>query len=203
MPDVRRSEGFLATAKRLCSTEGGLEPTQDDLRTSHGRSYYAVFHKLSETIADDFAGREGDPDRSGRAWAELYRFLDHSRSRKACVRAVNEGIAFPEELLDFSGTFPLLQAARHAADYVSTGQTSLVESLRIIDSAERIMNGLEKARKRDRMAFGTWVTISGVGVEDERKRAKAKNSQNLFTDTKPRQEANGNPEKPKTHSDEG
>ena len=31
MPDVRRSEGCLATAKRLCSAEGSLEPTQGDL----------------------------------------------------------------------------------------------------------------------------------------------------------------------------
>ena len=57
-------------------------------------------------IADDFAGREGEPDRSGRAWAEFYRFLDHTRSRNACLRAVNEGIEFPEELLDFSATQP-------------------------------------------------------------------------------------------------
>ena len=63
MPDFRRSDGFLATAKRLCSSEGGLEPTQDDLRTADGRCYYAVLHKLSEMTADDFAGREGDPDR--------------------------------------------------------------------------------------------------------------------------------------------
>ena len=69
MPKIRRSAGFLATAKRLCSADGGLEPTQDDLRTADGRCYYAAFHKLSEMIADDFAGREGEPDRSGRAWA--------------------------------------------------------------------------------------------------------------------------------------
>ena len=203
MPDVRRSEGFLATARRLCSTEGGMEPTQDDLRTADGRCYYAVFHKLSEVIADDFAGREGDPDRSNRAWAEFYRFPDHNRSRNACLRAVNEGIAFPEELLDFSATFPLLQAARHAADYPSGGATSLVESRDLIDSAERIMNGLEKVTKKDRMAFGTWVTISGVGVEDERRRARSKNSQDLFTNTKPKQKANGNPPKDETDSDRG
>ena len=201
MPKIRRSAGFLATAKRLCSAEGGLEPTQDDLRTADGRCYYAVFHKLSEMIADDFAGREGEPDRSGRAWAELYRFLDHSRSRNACLRAVNEGIEFPEELLDFSATFPLLQAARHAADYATEGKTSLVESHGLIASAERIMNGLGNVEKKHRMAFGTWVTVSGVGVEDERKRAKAKNSQNLFTDTKPRQGAKGNSKKAESDPD--
>ena len=40
MPKIRRSAGFLATAKRLCLTEVGLEPTQDDLRTADGRCYY-------------------------------------------------------------------------------------------------------------------------------------------------------------------
>ena len=46
MPDVRRSEGCIATAKRLCSAEGGLQPTQDDLRTADGRRHDAVFYKL-------------------------------------------------------------------------------------------------------------------------------------------------------------
>ena len=201
MPDVRRSEGFLATAKRLCSTEGGLEPTQDDLRTADGRCYYAVFHKLSEMIADDFAGREGDPDRSGRAWAELYRFLDHNRARKACFRAISDDIDFPSEIKEFAQIFPQLQAARHAADYPTGGATSLVESRELIESAERIMNGLEKVAKKDRMAFGTWVTISGIGVEEERKLARAKNSESLFTNAKPRQKANGNPPKAESDSD--
>lgn len=79
----------------------------------------------------------------------------------------------------------------------------MVESRDLIDSAERIMNGLEKVTKKDRMAFGTWVTISGVGVEDERRRARSKNSQDLFTNTKPKQKANGNPPKDETDSDRG
>ena len=180
-----------------------MEPTQDDLRAADSRCYYAVFHKLSEMIADDFAGKEGDPDRSGRAWAELYRFLDHGRSRKACLRAISEGIDFPGEIRVFAQAYPLLQAARHTADYVTEGETSVVESRDRIDLAERIMNGLEKVEKRHRMAFGTWVTISGIGVEEERKRAKAKSSESLFTNAKPRQKANGNPQKDETDSDRG
>ena len=162
-----------------------------------------MFHKLSEMIADDFAGREGDPDRSGSAWAELYRFLDHGRSRKACVRAVSEGVEFPNEIRVFAQAYPLLQAARHTADYVTEGETSVVESRDLIDLAERIMNGLDNVKKRDRMAFGTWVTISGVGVEEERKRARAKNSESLFANTKPRQKANPNPRKVETDPDKG
>ena len=76
--------------------EPGVDPTvliqagpavrQADLRRAVSTAYYALFHGLAETAADRLVGAT-PPARRYLAWSRVYRDLNHTSAKKACVRA--------------------------------------------------------------------------------------------------------------------
>ena len=188
MTRTRRSAGFLATAKALSAHDERHEPSEDALRTAASRAYSAVFHKLSEVIADDLAGAEGDPEKSEHAWREFYRMPEHGKTATACRKAMSDKIPFPPEIAGFAITFPLLQTSREAADYDPEGEPSLVETRELVAMAERAIANLGSVRKRDRVAFEAWILVPPGRVELARRRAAAKSTSLFFgMDLKDRQ----------------
>ena len=162
MTKTRRSAGFLATAKALCAHDGQHEPSEDALRTAGSRAYSAVFHKLSEVIADDLAGAGGDPEKSSHAWREFYRMPEHGKTANACRKAMADKIPFPPEILKVAVDFPLLQASREAADYDPEGEPSLYETRELVATAESAIESLGSVRKRDRVAFEAWILVPPI-----------------------------------------
>ena len=188
MTRTRRSAGFLATAKALSAYDGQHEPSEDALRTAASRAYSAVFHKLSEVIADDLGGAEGDPERSDHAWREFYRMPEHGKAKNACKKALLDKIPFPPEILKVASDLPLLQASREAADYDPEGEPSLFETLDLVAMAERAIANLGSVRKSDRVAFEAWILVPPGRVELARRRAAAKSTSLFFgMDLKDRQ----------------
>ena len=180
MTRTRRSAGFLATAKALSAYDGQHEPSEDALRTAASRAYSAVFHKLSEVIADDLGGAEGDPERSDHAWREFYRMPEHGKTKNACKKALSDKIPFPPEILKVAGDLPLLQASREAADYDPEGEPSLFETLDLVAMAESAIANLGSVRKSDRVAFEAWILVPPGRVELARRRAAAKSTSLFF-----------------------
>ena len=177
---TRRSAGFLATAKALCAGDGQREPSEDALRTAASRAYSAVFHKLSEVIADDLAGAGGDPEKSDHAWREFYRMPEHGKTKNACKKALSDKISFPPEILNVAADLPLLQASREAADYDPEGEPSLYETRELVAMAESAVANLGSVRKRDRVAFEAWILVPPGRVELARRRAAAKSTSLFF-----------------------
>ena len=180
MTKTRRSAGFLATAKALSAHDGQHEPSEDALRTAASRAYSAVFHKLSEVIADDLAGAGGDPEKSDHAWREFYRMPEHGKTANACRKAMADKIPFPPEILKVAVDLPLLQTSREAADYDPEGEPSLVETHTLVAMAERAVAYLGSVRKRDRVAFEAWILVPPGRVELARRRAAAKSTSLFF-----------------------
>ena len=180
MTRIRRSAGFLATAKALSAHDGRHEPSEDALRTAASRAYSAVFHKLSEVIAEDLAGAEGDPERSDHAWREFYRMPEHGKTANACRKAMWDKIPFPPEILEVATNLPLLQTSREAADYDPEGEPSLFETLALVEMAEIAIANLDSVRKRDRVAFEAWILVPPGRVELARRRAAAKSTSLFF-----------------------
>ena len=76
-------------------------------------AYYALFHCLARTCADNLAGGVGTVgDRP--MWRRVYRALEHRQARTRCE---NVPSWFPEEVQEFGRTFAAQQNKRHLADY--------------------------------------------------------------------------------------
>ena len=88
-------------------------------------SYYAVFHFIVQAGAERFIGSAA---RGSAAYGLLYRSFNHGRMRAVCA-AVNVARLSPTyqqqlgrasvsaDMRAFAAVFPILQDARHLADY--------------------------------------------------------------------------------------
>ena len=95
-------------------------------------------------------------DRSSEAWCQVYRALEHGKSKAQCKE---KGIIkkFPNELQDFANMFVELQAKRHDADYdpaIKLLKSSVQQDLL---GAEEIIRQFKKVPIKDRRAFAAWV----------------------------------------------
>jgi uncharacterized protein (UPF0332 family) len=135
-----------AARRRLAKT--GRRTRYVDIRRSISDAYYALFHALAQTCADELIGGN---KRSTDAWLRVYRAIEHKQAKNALQRATR--IAGAEaELIAFASTFSRMQEHRHDADYnprpPSFGRE---DALALIDEAERaiaLLDTLDLFRKR-------------------------------------------------------
>lgn len=168
MPDTNLAKSLLTTAKSLTKNN----PSQAKLRRAVSTAYYAVFHALARTCADELVGRQR-AKRSNKAWVEVYRGLSHGPCKNSCKGA--HKINFPPEIKNFADTFVQLQEAREQADYDPTYKLTLKGTLVHILLAEVAINSLKTVPSVDKTAFAAWVLITTHGATQARKQAKAAN----------------------------
>lgn len=101
----------LLTTARLLAEARPPGPTQTDLRRAVSTAYYAVFHGLARTCADQVVGRG---QAGSEEWDRAYRALDHGAAKQALL---NLPPAAGEADKQFAEIFARLQKARHRADY--------------------------------------------------------------------------------------
>lgn len=153
----------MALSRKLIILASQLELQQDEAsqRRAISTAYYAVFHKLAETITSAILGYD-QPDIGAsiaREWVRVYRSIDHKSLRDALRQfAITEQHAqSPKELTVFEGiasSFSKLQDNRNSADYdphfeVSTAdisQTALDDAVYIMQSVDDHFN---KQRSRE------------------------------------------------------
>lgn len=139
-------------------------PLETDLRRAISTAYYALFHCLANCCADTIVGGTGS-NRSGTAWNQAYRALDHGLTRRRCVS--RSGIArFPPDIQKFADFFVLMQAMRHLADYDPDAKDAPIWPLSrsaiigIINDVEDVIRRFNQAPIADRRAFAVYVLLS-------------------------------------------
>lgn len=129
----------------------GGKPRQANLRRALSSAYYALFHCLARDGANLVMGGTG-ASRSGPAWRQVYRALEHGQARKACQRS-NIVNRFPNPISDFADVFVSLQEKRHEADYDPDGRFYKSAVIQEIDNAELAIQRYNASAIKDRRAF--------------------------------------------------
>ena len=118
-------------------------------------AYYALFHCLAKNCADTLVGRTR-AHRSGPAWRQAYRALEHGHAKNQCSNqsAIRQ---FPVEIQDFGGHFIDLQRQRHYADYAPNTDYHRLAVVSLIDETERVIAQFNTAPTGERRAFAIHV----------------------------------------------
>lgn len=120
-------------------------------------AYYALFHELCRNTADCMIGTKS-ADRSGPAWRQAYRSVDHAFCKKQCKNGQVMG-KFPKDIEDFGNLFVDLQEDRHRADYDPETTFLRTNVVANIDAAEDAIIAFRKTPIKDRRAFAAWATM--------------------------------------------
>ena len=170
--------GIIETAKCLCKGNRSKDPSQENLRFAVICAYYAVFHCLCRMCADALTGVNCSKAVTQRGWIEVYRFLGHNNAREACrkIRTRNP----TDALQSFADWFVTLQKARESANYPPEGLTTLLEVVRIVESAEHSIGLIDQLSKEERADFAIFLLMTGKGVNDARERWQNRQSNELF-----------------------
>lgn len=154
-----RALDFIYVARTLALRAKRGRPPQIELRRAVSSTYYALFHCLAATGAKTLVGRAG----AGPARRQTYRALQHGTTAKRCRNAtvMNQ---FPPEIQTFANCFVEMQAKREDADYDPDAVFLKSDVVQDIDVAERTIQGLESASRRDRQAFAVYVLLHPRGV---------------------------------------
>lgn len=164
MPDVTLADAHLVTALALANNNN-KNPSQADIRKSISCAYSAVFHALARVAANMLVGQV-QPERSNKAWVEVYRGLAHGTCKDACLKAKN--IAFPDGISDFADIFVQLQDARKLADYDPIVRPTRENAIFCASIAKLGIEALEREPDYDKTAFATWVLITTPGAKQAR-----------------------------------
>jgi len=130
------------------------KPSQVSLRRAVSSAYYAMFHCLARNGADLLVGGSG-ADRSGPAWRQTYRALEHGFAKAACKDSLVS--RFPNEIEDFANNFVIMQEKRHAADYDPFIRLTKSEVVADIRAAKQSIDRFRIAPIKDRRAFAAHV----------------------------------------------
>lgn len=149
---------LLKTARELLASNRG-KPRQSNLHRATSTAYYALFHALAKCCADMLVGGTGS-DRSGPAWAQVYRSLNHAFAKKACRTKALE--KFPQEIQDFANMFVQMQSKRHEADYNPNARVHKTSVSIDIDAVEAVLTDFLNAPRRDRRAFAALVLFKDL-----------------------------------------
>jgi uncharacterized protein (UPF0332 family) len=143
------ADELVAAAKR--------KPRQSNLHRATSTAYYALFHTLARTCADLLVGTVGSK-RSGPAWQQVYRALDHGYAKSACKNS-SVMTKFPREIQDFADMFVSMQVKRHEADYNPVAKAEKSAVISDIRAVEVTIGDFEAADIKDRRAFAVWVLM--------------------------------------------
>jgi hypothetical protein len=94
--------------------------------------------------------------RSGGAWRQAYRALEHVKAKEAC-RNREWMRKFPKPIADFANMFVTMQQKRHAADYDPMINLTKSEVANDIDLVERAVEDFKGTPAKDRRAFCIYV----------------------------------------------
>ena len=121
------TDDLIVTARRLARASP-KKPRQADLKRAISTAYYALFHAMARESADLLVGV--GQNRADKAWAQVYRALEHGFAKKACgqVRA----LGFPPTICSCADAYVTLQEARHDADYDPIHRVLRADALAVI-----------------------------------------------------------------------
>lgn len=147
------TDDLLAVARTLASLED-RRPRQVSLRRAISTAYYAVFHKLAKTCADELIGVTKV---NSAAWVRVYRAVNHGDAKNAfkskAVLGLDTGVK------DFGVAFITLQEQRLAADYDPSASFTRNEGLAAVDQATIAASRLMTTSSDNLRALATYVLL--------------------------------------------
>ena len=154
---------LIATARRTLGAGPGA-PKQSDLRRAVSAAYYALFHCLARNCADTLVGKSR-VHRSGWAWRQAYRALEHGHARSRCSHSTI--CTFPHGIGEFADKFVDMQKKRHQADYdpqAPRGRWNKSDVEEDIHAAAVAIEEFVATPLRDRRAFAVHVLLRSRSV---------------------------------------
>jgi hypothetical protein len=144
-------DDLLRTADALARLES-RRPRQTSLRRAVSSAYYAVFHALARSCADELIGVTRA---NSVPWTRTYRALQHGEAKNAfkdrAVLELEPGIAI------FASAFITLQEQRHIADYdprpFPHGRKATLD---YIEEARRAVEALRQADSENKRALASY-----------------------------------------------
>ena len=152
----KRANDHLELATDILESIKG-RPRKVYLKRAVSNAYYAMFHCLAESNANNIAGRS-KANRSEGAWLQTYRALGHREAKRRC-RNQQMIRKFPAALREFANTFCDLQIKREEADYNPNSQLYLQEAWWQVLLAEEAIESFKATATRDRKAFAVYLLI--------------------------------------------
>jgi uncharacterized protein (UPF0332 family) len=161
------SQKLVEAARAFADHRSGAgRPRPIWLRRAVSSAYYALFHQLCRDAADHLLPAGSDAQK-----LRLARAFGHREMKGACAWiAGREGNIHqyveplvtslkPTLIADVAASFCDLQEARHRADYDHLANFSKATVAAHVDDAQRAIETLDKARKRDRQALFSLLAI--------------------------------------------
>ena len=133
-------------------------PKQTELSRAVSCAYYAMFHALASCCADTMMGSTPS-NRSNRAWRQVYRALEHNRSKSRCsnLRIMN---LFQPAIQNFGEHFIEMQRLRHLADYDPLFAFRRSQVKQLVEETADMIAQFELVDRTDRRAFSAHVLFT-------------------------------------------
>ena len=154
MPAIQHDH-LLDAALLLIGQPG--RPRDANLRRAISTIYYALFHCLAGSNADLLIGGTGAA-RSGPAWTQTYRALQHGTVRRRCDDRQRIRL-FPRGIRLFAQVFCALHTLREEADYNPTASFYTHEVHQWWYYADVAIRSFIRVRSKDRRAFAAYVLL--------------------------------------------
>ena len=133
-------------------------PKQTELRRAVSCAYYAMFHALASCCADTMIGATPSR-RSNQAWRQVYRALEHGRSKQQCSNMRMMRL-FPTAIQNFGEHFILMQRLRQSADYDPLVEFHRSQIKQLVEETGDTIRQFESVDTTDRRAFSAYVLFT-------------------------------------------
>jgi hypothetical protein len=158
---VPNPEHLLEQATRLGKAPAAGRPRQVDLRRAISSAYYALFHFILASAADQIVGVT---KRASREYSRVYRSIDHRSLRELCEEMQKATLparfqphaprsGFGPNIAAFAAGFSDLQEKRHLADYDPLVREKLSDAQAAIRTARAAIVRFKRASAGRRKAF--------------------------------------------------
>lgn len=157
---VLNPEHLLQQAAKLIERPAAGPPRQVNIRRAISAAYYAAFHTIVNSAADQFVGITLQ---SSIEYALVARSIDHAAIRRLCEDVVRTPLPqkyaayLPGSLdigiLSFAAVFPELQQQRHSADYDPLPRFVTKDATITIAAARSAISRFDMAPAAQRKAF--------------------------------------------------
>ena len=165
---ILSSDHLPEQADRLIIAPGAGPPRQVDLRRAVSATYYAIFHFVTTSLADEFVGVTL---RTSPRYGLVYRSVDHKSLRELCtdiskstppqkLRPFLPQGGIGHDMIVFSNAVTALQEQRHRADYDPVARYRTGEVKTIIQTGRSGIARFRHSSDDSRKAFMTLLLAS-------------------------------------------
>ncbi len=161
---------LLDQAEHLLKPRGSYSLIrQVDRRRAISAAYYAVFHKILISTADQFIGRA---ERKSTRYSLAYRNTDHKKLEELCKITSRNNIddknkyfkfipnaCFGENIREFSTLYLKLKENRNAADYDPSHRVKMLDAQTVINEARTAIAQFENAPVEEKIIFLTLLVF--------------------------------------------